>query len=196
MKLSARFDEAITAIDEANRNDPNKEIAGGKEIPKELLYSERMTAWLERMAPEASEELRLAARAQHIERWVIPREEYPMDRRGYKQWRNKLKKYHADRADEILWESGYDEESIDRVRTLVMKRGIKTDPEVQLLEDVICLVFLDYYFDEFAKEHTDEKLVSILQKTWVKMSEEGQQMAQSIEMSPNAKRLLEKALAG
>ncbi|MEX2600253.1 MAG: DUF4202 domain-containing protein [Balneolaceae bacterium] len=196
MKQSKRFEEAVTAIDEANRKDPNREKADGREIAKELLYSERMTEWLKRMAPDAAEELRLAARAQHIERWVIPREEYPMDRRGYKQWRNKLMEYHAGRTEEILREAGYDDKAIERVRKLVMKKGIKTDPEVQLLEDVICLVFLDYYFDEFAREHNDEKLVSILQKTWAKMSEQGRKMAQTIEISPNAERLIGKALAG
>lgn len=105
-----------------------------------------------------------------------------------------MKKYHADRAGSILRDAGYDDETIRRVQDLVMKKGIKSDPEAQTLEDVICLVFLTWYFDEFAEKHDDDKLVKILQKTWRKMSPRGQNAALTLEMTGQTKKLLEKAL--
>lgn len=195
MCTSEKYDQAIKAFDEANSKDPNKDTVDGVEYPKELLYAQRMTEWLQKMAPDASEKLRLAARCQHLERWVIPRDEYPMNRPGYIKWRNDLKRYHAERAGEILKDVGYDEKTIERVQDLVMKKGLKKDPEAQMLEDVICVVFLMHYFDEFSREHTDEKLVRILQKTWRKMSKQGRERALKLDLSDKSRRLVEKALA-
>lgn len=195
MSNSEHFREAIHAFDEANSKDPNIDTVNGKDQPKELLYAQRMTEWLGKMDPEASEPLRLAARCQHIERWVIPREEYPETRSGYLRWRNDLKKYHAERAGNILKDVGYDEKTIRRVQKLVMKKGIKSDTEAQMLEDVICLVFLVYYFDDFADKHDDEKLVSILKKTLRKMSKEGRNRALQLDMSDESRKLVEKAIA-
>ena len=194
--ISIRFGKAVEAFDQANSKDPNSETSGGKEYPKELLYARRMSEWLDRFEPDASETLKLAARCQHIERWVIPREEYPMNRPGYLKWRNALKRYHADRAGEILNKAGYDREIIDRVRELVMKKGLKTDPEAQTLEDVVCLVFLQYYFEDFAEKHNEEKIVNILQKTWRKMSPRGQETALQLNLSEPAHQMIEKALHG
>lgn len=195
MSNSERFRKAIHAFDEANSKDPNRDTVNGKDQPKELLYAQRMTEWLGKMDPEASEPLRLAARCQHIERWVIPREKYPETRSGYLRWRNDLKKYHAERAGNILKDVGYDEKTIRRVQKLVMKKGIKSDTEAQMLEDVICLVFLVYYFDDFADKHDDEKLVRILKKTLRKMSEEGRNRALQLDMSDESRKLVEKAVA-
>jgi hypothetical protein len=195
MEKTNRFREAIKAFDEVNNKDPNLETAGGENYPKELLYSERMTEWLEKLNPEASEALRLAARCQHIERWMISREEYPMTRPGYLKWRNDLKNYHAKRAGSILKEAGYDEKTIKRVQDLVMKKGLKSDPEVQMLEDVICLVFLFYYFEDFAEEHNEEKLIRILKKTWRKMSEDARKRALNLKMPETARKFVEKAIA-
>lgn len=192
---SARFAEAIARFDAANAQDPNKEIVDGVEYPKELLYAQRMSAWLERLAPTASEALQLAARCQHIRRWTIPRNEYPMDRAGYKQWRTTLAKFHAETAAEILKEVGYDEETIRRVQGFLRKERLKLDPETQLLEDVICLVFLENYFADFAQQHEQEKLVGVLRKTWRKMSPRGHQAALELTLPANARRLVERALA-
>ncbi|MEX1212155.1 MAG: DUF4202 domain-containing protein [Balneolaceae bacterium] len=191
----SNLQQALSIMDEANSQDPNLETVNGKKMPKELMYARRMTEWLEKRAPDASEALRLAARCQHIERWVIPREDYPMTRPGYLKWRNELKKYHADRAGEILKEAGYPEEQIRNVQDLVMKRGLKSNPEAQILEDVACLVFLDAYFEEFSRKHPEEKLIRILQKTWRKMSEKGREMALQLPLSDNAQKLMEKAVA-
>ena len=182
----ARFAAALARIDAANAEDPNS---------KELLYGRRMTAWLERLEPEASEALRLAVRAQHIRRWTIPRSRYPMDLAGYKQWRTTLAQFHAETVAGILRETGYDEATIRRVESLVRKERLKLDPEAQLLEDVACLVFLESYFTPFARQHDEEKLAGILRKTWKKMSPRGQQAALGLAWEPELRALVERALA-
>jgi hypothetical protein len=189
-----RFKAAIERIDVANSEDPNTEVFGGQEYPKELLYSQRMSAWLARLEPNASEALCLAARSQHICRWVIPRDAYPMDRIGYLQWRKDLGKFHAEKAGQILREVGYDEETITRVKSLLRKEKLKSDLEMQLLEDVICLVFLENYLADFAQEHDEGKLIGIIHKTWKKMSPRGHVIALQLEMPANARALVEKAL--
>lgn len=190
-----RFNEALARFDAANARDPNKEKLEGIEYPKELLYAQRMSAWLERLAPDASEALRLAARCQHIRRWTIPRNQYPMDRAGYKQWRTTLAKFHAQTAGEILEEVGYDQATIRRVQGLLRKERLKLEPETQILEDVICLVFLENYFADFAQQHDEEKLIGVLRKTWKKMSPRGHEAALALELPANARKLVKRALA-
>ena len=192
----ARFRAAINGFDAANGEDPNREACQGKTYAKELLYAERMTAWLDRIAPEAPEIVQLAVRAQHIERWKIPRSDYPKDRQGYRKWRVELNKFHAERAGRILVQADYDDESIARVQSLLRKEHLKTDPDCQLLEDVICLVFLEFYFRDFAEEHDEEKLVNILRRTWKKMSEQGHEAALQLKLPPRLARLVEKAVSG
>lgn len=191
---SVRLERAFARFDAINAEDPRTEAADGEDHPKELLYARRMSKALGRFAPDASEELRLAARAQHIARWRIPRDEYPAGRKGYKQWRSRLMVEHASIASEVLEGVGYGEETIERVSRLLRKQGLRRDPEVQTLEDVICLVFLEHYFDAFAEEHDDAKLVDILRKTWAKMSERGRRAALELELSETARRLVSQAL--
>ncbi|WP_026462799.1 DUF4202 domain-containing protein [Adhaeribacter aquaticus] len=191
----ARFEEAIRRFDEINSEDPNQETVDGISWPKEVLYAQRMTACLNRVAPEASEPLQLAVRCQHIRRWAISRKDFPLGTLGYNQWRNKLKKYHAEIAGEILTQVGYDKETVERVQFLVQKRQLKIDPEVQLLEDIICLVFLEYYFLEFAGQHPEGKVIDIVQKTWVKMTPQGQKLALQLDLPAEALELVGKALA-
>lgn len=190
-----RFARAMAAIDAANAADPNVVEAGGRKVAKEVLYAEQMTRWLGRLAPGASEALRLAVRAQHIRRWEIPRDDYPRDRVGYLKWRTDLKHFHARLAGGILEEAGYDAETIGRVQALLKKERLKQDPEAQTLEDAACLVFLENYFADFAKEHDEDKIVSILRKTWKKMSPAAREMALALEMPESAHALVEKALA-
>ena len=192
----SKFEAAIARFDTANSEDPNKEVFEGLEYPRELLYARRMTAWLERLAPDASAALKLAARSQHIRRWAIPRSRYPMDRLGYRKWRTDLGEFHASTAGDILRDVSYDEKTIGRVRSLLKKEKLKLDPEVQLLEDVICLVFLESYFSDFAKKHDEDKLIGIVRKTWKKMSPRGHQAAMGLELPPESRVILEKALAG
>lgn len=190
-----RFESAIILIDKTNSEDINTYPVHGLEISKELLYSQRMSQKLLQFEPNASEELQIAARAQHIGRWKIARDEYPMDRVGYLKWRETLKKMHAGMAADILRTVGYDDEFIERVSFLINKKLIKKDDDSQTLEDVICLVFLEYYFEEFAEKHTNEKLIDILQKTWVKMSDKGHEAALKIKFSEKSLSLVKQALA-
>ncbi|MDG3583478.1 DUF4202 domain-containing protein [Galbibacter pacificus] len=189
------FEQAIEKIDKENAKDPNKEVYQGKEYPKELLYAQRMTKALLDFNPQANEELQIAARAQHIARWKIDRSSYPMDRVGYLKWREELKKMHADMTSEILSEVGYNVEFIERVSFLIRKKMLKKDPDSQTLEDVVCLVFLHYYFEDFAQKHPDEKVVDILQKTWGKMSEKGHKAALELPLDEKSFSLIKKALA-
>jgi len=190
-----RFNAAISRFDAANTEDPVTEIFQGVAYPKELLYAQRMTTWLDQLAPDASEALRLAVRCQHIRRWTIPRHTYAMDRRGYLRWRTTLAKFHADTAAAILRDVGYDDATIHRVQTLLRKEGLKRDPEVQCLEDVICLVFLENYCAAFATQHDEAKVLDILQKTWQKMSPHGREVALTLPIPTATRRLVEQALA-
>jgi hypothetical protein len=190
----SRFDDAIRRFDEANAEDPVHERVDGEQLPKELVYGRRMTEWLNRFARDAPETVKLAARAQHIRRWEIPRNDYPEGRAGYLKWRTDLHKRHADIAADILRDVGYDDDTIGRVRTLLRKRGLKTDPDVQLMEDVICLVFLEHYFHEFAQKHDEEKLISIVQKTWKKMTEGAHDTALQLDYAPEDLAVIQKAL--
>jgi hypothetical protein len=195
MNADERFAVAIARIDAANAEDPNTEEHDGKAVPKELLYAERMTHWLARLAPNASEALRLAARSQHLRRWTSPRNSYPMDRIGYLKWRTDLKSFHAAEAGRILEDVGYDPQIISKVQSLLRKEHLKDDPDAQTLEDVACLVFLESYFSDFARKHDEEKMIGIIQKTWRKMSESGHAAALTLPLAPDDLALVQKALA-
>jgi hypothetical protein len=179
--VTSRLDDALARFDAVNAEDPRQE--GGE--PAELIYGRRMTAWLERLAPDASEELRLAARAQHIGRWRLPRERFPDGRAGYKRWRSECARMHADTAGAILAELGYPAAAVERVRDLVMKKRLADDPEVQTLEDVACLVFLEHGFADFAQKQERDKLIDIVRKTWAKMSERGRAAAAALPLPPD-----------
>jgi hypothetical protein len=184
-----RFERAFARFDAANAEDPNRESADDREWPKELLYAERMSAMLERFAPDASEVLRLAARCQHIQRWKIPRAEYSMDRIGYLQWRKRLNKFHAQLAGDILGDVGYDDATIARVGSLLKKEALKSDPEVQALEDLVDLVFLESYLANFVAAHgqyENAKFLDILRKTAKKMSVRGRAAALTLIEVPAA----------
>lgn len=193
--MNSPLNDVIRAIDLANAEDPNQERNDqGQSLAKEVLYSQRMTSWLNKFSPDASEALQIAARAQHIERWRSPRENYPEGRAGYKKWRAELGLFHAQRTAELMTEAGYAPEQIERVKYLVQKRGIKRDPESQTLEDVICLVFIEHYLQAFADKHDEDKLIDIIRKTWAKMSEEGHQAALTIALPKDLRGLVAKAL--
>ncbi|WP_291961837.1 DUF4202 domain-containing protein [Maribacter sp.] len=185
---------AFQQFDEANKQDPNTEVFEGTTYPKEVLYGIRMTERLNAFDPNASEALRLTARCQHICRWEIPRESYEMNREGYLRWRQELKKFHATKAASILEDIGYDKETIDNVKFLLQKKQLKKNEETQTLEDVICLVFLEFYFEPFAHKHPEDKTIDILQKTWRKMSIKGQEAALKLPLSKFSLDLITKAL--
>lgn len=195
------FDKAIELIDAANSEDPNTESDGNKEWPKELLYSHRMSEMLQRYRPDADDAIKIAVRAQHIQRWKSPRSDYPMDRKGYLKWRSDLYKFHAETAGNLMAQAGYDEETINRVKQAVGKRGLKTNPDTQLVEDVIDLVFIEHYMLEFAGKHpeySEEKWIDIIRKTWNKMSPNAHEFALggNITLPEPLVPLIQKAVSG
>jgi hypothetical protein len=174
--------------------DPNQETVNGETKPRELVYAQRLTDWILRLAPEASEELRLAARCQHIRRWESPRSDYPMTRAGYLKWRAELKKFHAQKAGEILRECGYDEPAILRVQELNLKKNFPADPEVRVLEDALCLVFLEFQLAELAGRSEEDKMVNAVRKSWEKMTEAGRAAALKLDFGEREKRIIQLAL--
>ena len=170
MQKETQFKNALEEFDRYNSKDPNKEDVNGQLVPKELLYAHRMTDRLLIYFPDAPAHLQLAARGQHIGRWEIGRSQFSMDKKGYFQWRNKLKDHHAAVAEPILKSCGFDADSIKKIKSLILKKDMAGNPDMQVLEDVICLVFLEYYCEEFAAKHSKEKVIDILRKTIKKMS--------------------------
>jgi hypothetical protein len=191
-----RLAAVLTAIDAANADDPHTIVVGGRERPKELAHAEMMTRWVRTLDPDCSEEQLIAARAHHLRRWAIPRDDYPRDRSGYLRWRSALRRRHADDVGAIMAGAGYDQAAIDRVQAIVRKQGLGRDPAVQVHEDALCLVFLETQFDELtATLDDDDKMVDILRKTAAKMSPGGLAAAARLELSPAGTALLERALA-
>lgn len=179
------FDKAKALIDAANSEDPNQEMFDGKDWPKELLYSRHMSDMLERFAPDTDDAMKLGIRAQHIQRWKSPRDAYPMDKKGYHQWRTNLYKFHADTVCALMKEAGYSEQDLERVNKAVGKKSLKTNPDTQLVEDIAALVFIEHYMQAFADKHPEydePKWITIILKTWNKMSEQGKQFALSGEL--------------
>lgn len=190
----SRLQEVLALIDAENQQDPNQEQADGQVWPKEYLYGLRMSEQQAEFVPDASELLQIACRAQHIKRWSIARASYPMDRAGYRRWRTDLGAFHGDLTAELMAKVGYSDAEQAAIKDLLLKKQLKRDPEVQALEDVICLVFMRYYLADFATRHAQEKLIDIIQKTWAKMSDEGQAAALKLNLQPEVQELVAKAL--
>ena len=194
------YEQAVALIDAANSEDPNQETDGEKDWPKELLYSHRMSDMLNRFEAEADDAMKLAISAQHIQRWKSPRDAYPMDRKGYHQWRTNLYQFHADTTAELLQQAGYSESEIERVKLAIGKKSLRTNPDTQLLEDVAALVFIEHYMLAFVTKHPEydeEKWVSIILRTWNKMSQKGQQFALSgaVKLPESLVPLIQKAVS-
>jgi len=196
MTIEQRFERALQAIDAANSQDPTTEHWQEQTQAAALLYGWRMSERLQQFMPDASEALQLAARAQHIERWRIPRGSYPKTRQGYHAWRRRLAGFHAERMGEIMQSLDYPQVTIERVQSLLQRLNRTTDAECQTLEDVVCQVFIEYYLADFAATQDEEKLIGIVRRTWGKMSPAGQQAALQLSVPPPVRTVLEKALAG
>jgi len=193
---AGRFEQAIAAIDAANAEDPHRLVVSGVERPKEQAHAELMTEWVHRLHPDPSEAQLLAARAHHLRRWTVPRDEYPPGRSGYLRWRTAQKRRHAEEVGSILIGAGYDTESVERVQRIVAKVGLGRDPDVQIHEDALCLVFLSTQFDQLEdKLGDDDKMVDVIAKTWLKMSERGRDLALALPLAPHARTLVEQAVA-
>ena len=188
--VNEKFKSAIARFDAENSRDPNLE--NGR--PRELLYAERLTQWVLKLAPDASEVLQLAARCQHICRWESPRENYPMTRPGYLKWRADLKKFHAEKSGAILRAVGYDDETIRRVQDLNLKKNFPAEAEVRVLEDALCLVFLEFQFAALAAKSDDAKMVNAIRKSWEKMTEAARAEALKLKFSVREQQLIAGAL--
>jgi hypothetical protein len=184
--VSSAFDRARAALDAAHAQDPRGD--------NEAEYISRIEAWVRRLVSDASPALLLAARAQHLERWVIPREDFPRDRSGYLKWRSAVHERQGRRAGEILAESGCDPSTTARVAALVGKALPRTDGEAQALEDAACLVFLETELAPFARDYPREKVVDVLRKTWRKMSPGGHAAASSLDLPPPLPELVAEAV--
>lgn len=191
--MENKLEKAFKLFDAYNSNDIHQETVDGKLIPKELLYAQRMTEKLNHYEPNAPEQVKLAARCQHIGRWEMARNTFPMDKKGYLQWRSQLAIHHGKIAEKFLAECGYDQDIIDKVKSLLQKKQLHQNPDTQLLEDVICLVFIEFYLDDFANQHDDEKVIDILKKTIKKMSPRAIDAALKIPVSEHVKNLIGKA---
>ncbi len=193
--MTSKLQSVLDEIDEINRQDQNQEIVDGIAQPKELLYGQRMSECLHTYWPNASELLQIAVRAQHLKRWHIARKEYPMGKAGYYAWRTALGVFHAETAQELMLSKGYSEQEANQTASMLKKERLKSNPDAQTLEDVACLVFLMHYFGPFAEKHSNEKIISIVQKTWKKMSDQAKDIALSLTLPPHLGKLVAQALS-
>jgi len=191
---AARFQKALDAFDRANAEDPHSVLVLGEQRPRELVAAERLSAWVARLEPNASEALRLAARCQHICRWQIPRDSFAAGRVAYLQWRTQLARFHADTAARLLEAVGYDSALIEAVRRINLKQNLKSNADSQTMEDALCLSFLEFEFEEFRTKHPDEKLIEVVQKTWKKMSPRAHELALTLPFSAASLALVTAAL--
>jgi hypothetical protein len=191
---AARFETAMARFDSENARDPILETVDQVAYPRELIYARRLSDWVQKLCSDASEELRLAARCQHLCRWMIPRDSYEKTRSGYLKWRNDLKKFHAEKAGEILRETGYPEEMIAKVQQFNLKSHFPQDPESRVLEDALCLVFLQYQLADLAAKTTEDKVINALRKSWGKMTAAARQETLKMTFDAETRQLLDQAL--
>ena len=189
------FTQAMEAFDSANSKDPNFIEVNGFEKPYESIYANWLYEWIMKLNPNAKEELQLAAKCQHIKRWEIPRSKYQDGLKGYTKWKKELAEYHADEAGKILKQVGYEEAVIERVRAINLKKNLKTDSDVQTMEDALCLVTLQYQIEGFSLKHDDEKMIGIIKKTWAKMSDRAKEEALKLSYSERVLSLIKNAIA-
>ncbi|MDX2258216.1 MAG: DUF4202 domain-containing protein [Hyphomicrobiaceae bacterium] len=194
---TSSFQATIAAIDEANAGDPRRIKVAGVERPFEVVYAERMSERLIAMYPGASENLRIAARAQHLRRWDIPRANFPDGRIGYNAWRRTCREHHGKLVSIIMTRHGYTGRDIDRVVMLIKKEQLKKDRESQALENVVDVVFMEHYFEEFLEKYRaydDDKIIDILGKTLRKMSPKGHRAVLALELPARTRDLVGKAI--
>lgn len=191
----SKIEAAIELFDAYNKQDPRKIVVNGSEFPYEYFYALQLTDWVKKLEPGAGEVLILASRCQHIGRWQKPREEYPADKIGYLKWRTDLAKFHADKAKELMLQVGVAEDTIEAVQQITLKKQLRVSYEVQVMENALCLVFLQFQYDEFLQKHDDETMIRILQKTWNKMTGPGREAALGLNFQGRGKVLIEKALS-
>ena len=190
----ALLDDAFAAIDAANADDPNTIDVRGAVRPKEQAHAEMAVEWIQRLVPSPSDALLLAARAHHVRRWDIPRASEPEGRAGYLKWKRRLQQHHAELVAGILRDVGYDEPTVERVQSLVKKERLKSDPEVQALEDALCLVFIETQFTDLTAQLGEDHMVEVVAKTLRKMTPAGQEAALAMPLDDESLRIVTRAL--
>ena len=193
--MNDRLAETLARIDALNREDPSADVGDDRSGARELIYSRRLSDWVTRLAPEASEALRIAARGQHVQRWKIQRDRYPMTRAGYLKWRETLKQFHAETVGAVMREAGYDAAAVAHVRNIILKKNLKTDPEAQTIEDALCLVFLETQFADLRMKTPEDKMIDVVRKTWAKMSPRAQRLALELPLPADDRDFLKRALS-
>ena len=193
--MPGRFGDAIAAIDAANADDPTTIEVRGHRRPKELAHAEMMTEWVHRLDPSATEAQLLAARAHHLRRWTSPRSSYPEGRAGYLRWRSALRRQHAEEVAELLVDAGYDDATVARVQAIIRKEGLGSDPQVQVHEDALCLVFLETQLAATTDDLGDDKMTDVIRKTAAKMSPAGLAQVAGLPMRDRDRALIGRALS-
>lgn len=192
----SKLAKALALFDEYNRQDPHKITHQGETHAAEYFYALQLYNWVKKLAPDASEALQLASRAQHIGRWKTPRRSYPAGKAGYLTWRKDLAKFHAETAGALMMQAGYDEHEVNAVKHIILKENLKLDGQVQVMENALCLVFLQFQYEDFLLKHDDDNLViRILRKTWLKMTEPGREAALKLNYNARGKELIVKAIS-
>lgn len=189
-----KLEKAFELFDAYNKRDSHTISWKGDDYPVEYFYALQLYNWIKRLEPNAGEVLLLASRSQHIGRWKSPREDYPAGKAGYYKWRINLARFHAETAGALMLEAGYEDNDIKAVQSIIRKENLRTNSEVQVMEDALCLVFLEFQYEDFITKHEDEKVITILKRTWGKMSERGREAALTLSFNQRGKELLEKAL--
>lgn len=192
---AGRLERVIARLDELNAGDPHTVDEAGERLPHELWYARRLTAWVLRLNPRASEWLQIAARGQHVRRWTIPRDRYPRTRAGYLKWRETLKAFHADEVGRVMAGAGYGPEEAGRVRRIILKKDLAGDPDAQTIEDALCLVFLESQLADLRAKTPEPTMRDVVAKTWRKMSPQGRQAALALPLPPDQQAWLREALA-
>ncbi|TDR57017.1 uncharacterized protein DUF4202 [Halomonas ventosae] len=190
------LDQTLAALDALHAEDPRRVEVDGEPVPQELWHAGRMSAWLERLHEHPDELMRLAVRGQHLQRWQVPRTDYPEGRVGYLTWRRDQGQRAGETTARLMQEAGYTAEQAERVARMIRKQGLGRDPGAQAVEDCACLVFLENYFGDFSKQIDHDHLIRIVQMTWKKMSPRAHELALGLPMTAEARGLVEEALAG
>jgi hypothetical protein len=189
-----KLELAFQKFDAYNKKDPHIIIWGDLSYPQEYFLALKLYEWVLKLNPDASEELLLASRSQHIGRWETPRESYPEGREAYLKWRKDLALFHAEKASSIMKEVGYSDEQIARIKQIILKQKLKVDADVQTMENALCLVFLEFQYEDFFPKYPAEKVVNILRKSLLKMDSHGHQFALTLNFSEKGLYYINEAL--
>ena len=187
------LDQAFALFDAYNQTDPKTFTWDGQTYPQEYFFSLKLYDWVKKLNPQASEALLLASRCQHIGRWEIPRNSFPEGRIAYLSWRKELMRHHTKIATGILEQVGVAPDVIEQVQNMLMKRNIKQDPDVQTIENALCLVFLQYQYEAFYPGNED-KIVDVLKKSLLKMDAHGHAFALQLTYSETGMSFIAQAL--